>query len=288
MTSTSYTTATGLSNLLDDEIKHDKITQLLSRNNFSSKDLWGLVKSTVRKIESDEGVLIFDDTIQEKAYTKPNELNCYHWDHSKGRNVKGINILNCLYHNEELNIPVAYEAIKKPIWYCELKTKKEVRKSEKTKNEIFREMVSTCMHNQLLFKYVLTDIWFSSIENMEHIKLNHHKDFIMGVKENRLVALSYNEKLRGKFQNISKLDMQTDTVIEVYVKGLEFPVLLFKKVFKNKDGTTGVMYLLCSDLNLGTSEIYTIYQKRWNVEEYHKSLNLSRAMPLLGNLLRML
>ena len=68
MTSTVSTTATGLSALLDNEISHDKITRFLSSNKFNSKSLWQLVKPTVREIESQEGVLIFDDTIQEKAY----------------------------------------------------------------------------------------------------------------------------------------------------------------------------------------------------------------------------
>ncbi|PHV12888.1 IS701 family transposase, partial [Chitinimonas sp. BJB300] len=46
-----------------------------------SKDLWLQVKSVVRSIERDEGVLIFDDTIQEKAWTDENELMCWHYDH---------------------------------------------------------------------------------------------------------------------------------------------------------------------------------------------------------------
>ena len=54
-------TATGLSAMLDGEISHDKITRLLSAQDYTSKDLWHQVKSTLRKIESDDGVLIFDE-----------------------------------------------------------------------------------------------------------------------------------------------------------------------------------------------------------------------------------
>lgn len=278
MTSTSQTTATGLSEVLDGEISHDRITRFLSSKDFDSKDLWRMVKSTVRKIESAEGVIIFDDTIQEKAYMGQNELNCYHYDHSKGRSVKGVNILNCLYHNEGVNIPVGYEIIKKPIWYSDIETKKEKRKSEKTKNKIFQEMIDVMGRNKIEFKYVLADIWFCSTENMEHIKITHEKDFIMGVKENRLVALSLEDKKKGKFENIKNLDMKTDTTIKVYLRGLDFPVLLFKKIFKNKDGSTGIMYLVCSDLELSPEKIYTIYQKRWNVEVYHKSIKCNTSL----------
>ena len=52
----------------------------------------------IRDIEQDDGVLIFDDTIQEKPYTDENDLICWHYDHSQSRTVKGINLLNCVYH----------------------------------------------------------------------------------------------------------------------------------------------------------------------------------------------
>jgi len=278
MSSTSNTTATGLSAMVDGAISHDKVTRLLSGEEFGSKDLWKLVKPTIREIEKPEGVIIFDDTIQEKAFMKQNELNCYHFDHSKGRNVKGVNILNCLYQVEDVSIPIGYELIKKSIQYCDIKTKQEKRKSDKNKNEIFREMIDVVMGNKIKFGYVLADIWFSSTENMEHIKGKHKKDFVMGIKENRLVSFSLEEKKQGKWTSIKDLDMRTDTVQKVYLKGLEFPVLLFKKVFTNKDGSTGIMYLVCSNLELSPTELHGIYQKRWNVEEYHKSLKCNTSL----------
>jgi hypothetical protein len=74
ISSFSQTTATGLSKLFDNEISHDKVTRFLSKSDYSSKDLWLLVKPTVRSIQSDDGVLIFDDTIQEKTWTDENEI----------------------------------------------------------------------------------------------------------------------------------------------------------------------------------------------------------------------
>ena len=56
-------TATGLSLLLDNEVSHDQITRFLSGADYTSRDLWALVKPTVRAIETDDAVLVFDDTI---------------------------------------------------------------------------------------------------------------------------------------------------------------------------------------------------------------------------------
>ncbi len=66
LSSFGQTTATGLSSLLDGAISHDQVTRFLSWDDYDSKLLWQQVKKTVREIEQEDGVLIFDDTIQEK------------------------------------------------------------------------------------------------------------------------------------------------------------------------------------------------------------------------------
>ena len=66
--------------------------------------------------------------------------------------------------------------------------------------------------------------------------------------------------------------------ILVYLKGVEFPLLLTKQVFINKDGSTGTLYLVASDTSLTYFQITTIYQKRWNVEVFHKSLKQNTAL----------
>ena len=98
LSSFGYTTAAGLSNLPDKQIGHDRITDFLAESDFDSRDLWLQVKETVRSVESDDGVLIFDDTVEEKQWTDENEIITWHHDHSRNRTVKGVNILNCLYN----------------------------------------------------------------------------------------------------------------------------------------------------------------------------------------------
>ena len=277
MTCPKYATATGLSATLDNKISHDKITKFLASGDFNSQQLWLLIKPMVRKIESKDGFIIFDDTISEKPYTDENKIICWHFDHSKGRNVKGINLLTGLYHNEEATIPVAYNIIEKPIEYTDAKTGKLKRKSEKTKNELFREMVVTSINNTIKFRYILADIWFSSTKNMEVIK-EHYKEFIMGIKANRLTALSKQDKKEGKFLHLRDIAIEENAAIKVYLKGLKFPVLVTKQIFTNKDKSTGILYLVCSNLDLEASEVNNIYQKRWKVEEYHKSIKSNTAL----------
>ena len=74
LSSTGQTTAEGMSELLSGVITHDKITQFLKKQDLGSKELWLMTKSLVRQHESEEGCLVFDDTIVEKAYMGENDL----------------------------------------------------------------------------------------------------------------------------------------------------------------------------------------------------------------------
>jgi SRSO17 transposase len=213
-------TATGLSAMLEGEISHDKVTRFLSEQSYTSKDLWKHVKSVVRSIESNEGVLIFDDTIQEKSWTDENELICWHFDHCSGKAVKGINLFNALYHNNDVSIPVAFELITKPIQYTDPKTKQIKRKSEKTKNEMMREMIDVCIHNTLKFRFILMDTWFASEENFDFIT-RKKKDFIATLKSNRLVALSLEEKEKKCYRRIEEVDFPENAVMQGWLKGYE-------------------------------------------------------------------
>ncbi|MDP0562893.1 MAG: hypothetical protein QS721_11445 [Candidatus Endonucleobacter sp. (ex Gigantidas childressi)] len=89
LSSFGKTTATGVAELLGNTYSHDQFTRLLSTNEFTSRSLWLHVKSVVRQIEDKDGVLIFDDTIQEKQFNKENALNTWHFDHIKNRQLRG-------------------------------------------------------------------------------------------------------------------------------------------------------------------------------------------------------
>lgn len=273
ISSFSYTTATGLSAALSGAISHDKITRFLSAEEYDSRHLWKLVKPTVRKIESDEGVFIVDDTIEEKQYTDENDLITWHFDHTFGRHVKGVNILSLLYYNQEITMPIAFEAIHKTEKYLDKKTGKERRKSVKTKNEYFREMTKIAIvDNQIKCTWILFDIWFSGNDNMEFIKFELKKEFVTPIKTNRLVCRTKEEKRKGKFQQVETLEIAENTAEIIYIKELPFPIKLVKQVFNNEDGSVGVLYLVSSDTTVEAKTIMDVYKRRWNIEEYHKSL----------------
>jgi hypothetical protein len=52
-----------------------------------------------------------------------------------------------------------------------------------------REMIDTCIRNDLKFSFVLVDSWFSATENFDFIT-GKGKHFIAALKGNRLIALT--------------------------------------------------------------------------------------------------
>jgi hypothetical protein len=284
LASFSIVTATGLSQLLDDGYSHDQISRFLAQGKFSSKDFWKMVKGLIRKVENDNAVLIVDDTLEEKPHSTENDIICWHWDHSKEAHVKGINLLNFLYSTQTspgstINLPVAFDIIEKTEKYLDPKTKLVKRRSPFTKNELVQERLRTLVQlNQLKFKYILWDIWYSSKENLEFVALQLKKHFVVALKSNRSVALSLEDKLEGKFVKVEQIEFHSNHPLQVWIKGLAFPVLLAKQVFTNKDGSSGELFLITNDLTLSYPDICTIYQKRWNVEVFHKSLKQNAAL----------
>lgn len=277
ISSFGQTSATGLSRLIDNAIGHDQFTRLLAHAEFSGKTLWQAVKPLVREHQNEDACLIFDDCLIEKAFTDENDLICWHWDHSKRRNIKGINLLSAFYHTrkdaraETLRIPVGIETIKKTMRFCDLKTKKEKRKSEVSKNELMLKMIAQAIANGLIFKYILADSWFASVENMTYIN-QKQKIFIFDMKSNRLAALREEDRKQGRWTRIDELEIPNNKPVKVWLKDLGFPVLMTKQLFTNKDETTGDRFLVSNDLSLSDDQFTTIYKKRWSVEEYHKSL----------------
>jgi hypothetical protein len=272
------TTATGLSSVLDGEISHDQLQRSLAGEEPTSADLWRIVKPHVRKIESEDGVMIVDDSIAEKPYTDENDIICWHYDHSQQRTLKGINFVTCLYHNRGVSLPVGFELVRKTERYIDPKNGKQKRRSDKTKNEMYRDLLHQAVKNQIPFLYVLNDIWFASAENMNFVHLTLGKEFIMPLKGNRKVATGADAKQEGRYQRVDTLELEPMNPVRVYVEGVAFALLLLKQIFTNEDGSTGIQYLVTSDTTLEGNGITAIYQKRWNVEPYHKSLKQNASL----------
>ena len=271
-------TSTGLSNLLDNVVSHDRISHMLSRREFTQQDYWLAIKAVVRGVESINGILKIDDTIEEKPHSTENDIICWHYDHTTGHTIKGINIINFVYQPQpsavsSLSLPVAFEIIEKTEQYIDVKSGKVKRRSPRGKNEIVRTRLRILNQlNKLKFQTILWDSWFSSNENFVFVHEELKKTFIGAIKSNRKVALTQTDKLNGKFKKVSELEWHKAQTRIVYLPGLDFPLLMAKQVFTNKDHSTGELFLVSNDQNLTAFELFDTYGERWGIEVFHRSL----------------
>lgn len=128
-----------------------------------------------------------------------------------------------------------------------------------------------CVYNNLIFKCVLADSWFSSAENFRFVAdLNCH--FIRPLNANRKVALSQSDHQQGRYQPIESLSLEEGQTLVVWVETVDFPLVLTRQVFKDGDRVQGHLYVVTNDLTADSVCIQTHYARRWRIEEFHKSL----------------
>jgi hypothetical protein len=276
LSSFGQTTATGLAQLLDDSFSHDRVTDFLNESDYSSKALWKEVKPFVRKMQSQDGVMIVDDIISHKPHSQINGLVCSYYDHASNAQVRGINFVSLLYWTNKVRVPVDISIVTKT-WRCELHTRQESWKSETTKNEMFRSMLKQAHQNQIPFWLVIADSWYTNAANINAV-LALGKHYLGAIKSNTSVALSKQDRAQGKFIAVSKLKPQPGTLLKVYLRSVDQEVIIVRDIFINKDGSEGELLLLCTDTRMTYQQIISTYQKRWEVEDYHKSLKQNASL----------
>ncbi len=265
------TTATGLSELLEGEISHDQVSRYLAGTKQTTTDLWKTVKPLVRAIQAEAGVLIIDDSIEEKPYTDENDIVCWHYDHSKDRMLKGINFLTALSSSQGVQVPVGVHVVAKTEKYVDPKTQKEKRRSLVSKNTVCQEGINQAVTNLMPFRFVLFAVWFASADTMVFIKQQQQRDFICPRKTNRKVVLHQEDKHQGRYARGDTLELEAHATRAIYLKGVDCPLVLVKQVFTNEDGSIGMRSLVSSETTLSFDTLTTIYHERWQVECYHTS-----------------
>lgn len=92
---------------------------------------------------------------------------------------------------------------------------KTKRRSPVTKNDYARQLLQQAGDNQMPFQYVLNAVWVASAENRVFITQDLQKDFVLPRKATRKVAVSLEDKLRGKYVPVDTLGFADHTPQQV-------------------------------------------------------------------------
>lgn len=276
--STNQVTSTGLSRLLEGELSHDQITRFLGKEELSQKEFWSLIKGYYKDVKQDDGILIVDDTVEEKPHSSVSETINYWYDHVVGRTVKGLNILSCHYDTPKGNSPIGFRIMTKEQHLSSTTTEKQWKMTT-SKIKAYKELLQQAVKNGVQFHTVINDKWYASVETMDFIVNTLQKEFIMPLKENRCIALSKEDFDKSHFRKLQ--DCKLEDVTEVYLKGWDRPVLLTQLSIKDGTDCAVTLYLVSSNLRRSKESILKHYKRRWKVEEAFKSmksnLNLQKS-----------
>ena len=243
VTSTRYS-ALSLSEVAPESmsLSHDSISRWLASAKVQPKDLWEVAS---KEIEGRGGVLVFDDVVINKSRSQKMELVNWQYSGAEHGVVKGIGVVNALWQTDKDE----YTPIDYRIW--------NPPQDGKTKNDHFREILSSAKSRGLEPEVVVADSWYSSLKNLKSIR-SHEWDWVMGLKSNRLVGKPHTQ--------ICQLDIPNEG-LTVHLKGYG-PIKVFR--FAGKNGRTD--YIGTSRLDLTQEQIKAFFERRWSIEVMHREL----------------
>ena len=241
---TSRYSAVSMSEVMPDskKLSHDSITRWLSRAKVQPKDLWEVAN---KEIDKRRGILAFDDVVIDKSRSEKMELVRWQYSGTEHGIVKGIGVVNAIWQTgKDDYTPIDYRIWNPP-------------DDGKTKNEHFRDMLSTAKKRGVEPEMVVADSWYSSLDNLKSVR-SHGWDWVMGLKSNRLVNKPHVQ--------ISKIDIP-DEGLKVHLKGYGW-IKVFR--FEGKNGRTD--YIGTSRLDLTKEQIKSYFERRWSIEVMHREL----------------
>lgn len=235
-------------------VSHDVVSDFLMRSKFTPSQLWDAVCGQIE--DDDKAVVIVDDSVQDKRYSRFIELVKRQYSGNEHGLVKGIGLVNLVHSsgNEKDFWPIDYR-----IYHPET--------DGKSKNDHFKEMfLRMVTHKSLKARTILFDTWYASVDNLKLIN-THGWTFFTTLKSNRRVSVS---REKG-YQGLDELYFDGKAIAEgimVKLKELPFKVKLFKLVAQNGN----IDWVITNSQDTTTNQFVAENKidNRWQVEEFHR------------------
>ncbi len=240
VTSQRYS-ALSLSEVSPTELSHDSISRWLESAHCQPKDIWEKARNHVL---GTHGVIIADDTILNKSRSEKIELVRWQYSGTEHDIIRGIGMLNLLWVDETNQVCPMDVRIYEP------------KEDGKTKNDHFRELLKLAKGREVKPEAVITDSWYSSLDNLKYIR-DLGWNWVMGLRKNR----SVNRK-----QKLEDLTIP-DEGLTIHLRGYGW-ITVFR--FEAKSGRTD--YMGTNIQNPTRQQIQSLVRKRWEIEVFHREL----------------
>ncbi len=235
-------TATQASDL--SAVTHDTITRWLTSVKLTPNLLWEQVENLVDK---EGGVLVVDDSVIAKQYSRSHELPLLSYQYSGAYHkvIQGIGLVNLVLVGKDNNcLPIDYRIFSKKI-------------DGLTKHMHMQEMITLSLHRGIKPGVVVFDHWYGSIKNFKFLD-KHKLTWVTTLSGNRIV--DFGEHITDKA--IPKEGL----VVHLRAYGM---IRVFK-IFSQAKGE--IEYVATNRLDMELLDIKTVAAQRWKIEEYHRGL----------------
>ncbi|XRO75384.1 IS701 family transposase [Methanocaldococcus sp. 28A] len=249
------------------DISHDTINRILWEEGiFPQEKLFNFVKDL---ITPDYNIVVIDDFVIDKIYSKSTEFAYYCWSNLHKRVIKGIHIVDCIITNGKHIIPIDFRVYDRP-------------RDGKTKNNLCREIIKSLVDKGLNIRYICFDSWYSSKDNLKLID-SLGLFYLCRIKRNRKVKLSKN----GKWVSIEDLKEIPKNGLIVYLRKVGY-VRLF---CLSKNGKA--KYYITNNLFMSFEEFQEVKNASWRIEEFHRGVKqccntgnffVRKKFPILGHI----
>ncbi len=234
-------------------LSHDSVNRFLLRERYHPKDLFDLLVR-MGAIELSGGVLSGDDTLLEKPYSDPQqvELLGYYWSSKQGKPLLGIPLITLYYSSANgLRVPINYRLYDK--------------REGKTKNQYLQEMIQEVRRWGVRPRTFTGDAWYASKANLNLVK-DAQMGFLVGVAKNRLVRLD-----GGRYQRVDTLTIP-EQGMRVHLKGVG-EVKVFCQRFKDESCRYYLLYCPESKAleEAGKATFEHLHTLHWGIECFHRA-----------------
>ena len=235
---------------------HDSINRFLRSDKLTPNILWKNVKDEI--VESENGYVIFDDTVIDKRYNQKSNLVRSQWSGNEKRVIRGIGVVTNIYVNPELN---CYWIINYRIY--------DPAGDGQSKITHMLEMLDNLVYvKELSFNIILMDSWYATTQVMKHIeKLD--KIYYCPIKSNRHVDDSQGEIKHMRVDKITWNEEELSQGKTIHLK--KMPKGHRLKLFRLVLSTQRTEHVVTNDMSQDNQDVTKeLCGIRWKIEQFHR------------------
>ncbi len=239
-----------------ERFSHDKVNRYLSGERITPRLVWENVSGQV--VESEQGYVVFDDTVLDKRYSEAIELVRRQYSGNAHAVIKGIGVVTCIYVNPELDA----------FWMIDYRIYDPDGDGKSKLTHVQEMLTHTRYHKQLCFRAVLMDTWYATKGLMLLIE-SLGKVYYCPLKCNRQVDESGGQQ---PYQRVDALEWnQVELSQGKTLKIRGFPKDHKVQCFRVEVSTHRTDFVVTNDsAQPSTEDAQDACGFRWRIEQLHR------------------